>query len=231
LRAGAPNWWRGTFEAATNVEQKMLALVLWFTWTSPNGVSQVAEIADSLLSTLDHRNWQMLFDSVENAVELTNSQPGERQMDLKDDRLPHTLSARTLALLRLRAKRLAGDGVFRKGLGEYKGTDNRILKVCQSDAIERLINFPGNWDNALEILSRSYRNGVISARYSSIEFARRGSMQGIPPDVAVKIAENADEYPSFIVAAAEARCREAIAKKIRPVVKIATDEKWFADAH
>jgi hypothetical protein len=53
-------------------------------------------------------------------------------------------------------------------------------------------------------------------------------MQGIPLDVAVKIAENANQFPSFIVAAAEARCRESIAKKIRPVAKVAVDEKWFA---
>lgn len=229
LRAGAPNWWRETFLAAKSVEQKMLGLVIWFTWASPNVVSQLAEIADSLLSSLDNHSWQVLFDSVENAVELTMSQPGERQMDFKGGKLPQTLSARSLALLRLRAKRLAGDGVFRKGFSEYKGTDNRILKICQNDAIERLINFPADWDNALEILSRSYKNGVISARYSSIEFARRGPMQGIPVETAAKIAEKADQYPSFIVAAAEARCRESIAKKVRPVAKLADEDKWFIE--
>ena len=189
------------------------------------------ETADAMISKLADDDWRMLFDSVENTIDLTLSQSGDRQMELSEDKMPHSLSARTLSLLRLRSKRMACDGIFKKGLGEYKGTDTRILKVCQNDAVERLIHFPANWDTTLDILSRAYANGVISARYSSIQFARHGPMHSIPAEVAIKIAEKADKFPSFIVAAAEARCREMVAKKIHPVAKVATIEKWFTESH
>lgn len=230
LRAGTPTWWKTTFEGAKSDEQKMLALALWFSWASPNNVVQIVETADAMISKLADDKWGMLFDSVENAIDLTRSQSGDRQMDLDVDKMPHSLSARTLSLLRLRSKPISCDGIFKKGLGEYKGTDKRILKVCQNDAVERLIHFPANWDATLDILSRAYANGVISARYSSIQFARHGPMHSIPADVAIKIAEKADKYPSFIVAAAEARCHEIVAKKIHPVAKVAANEKWFAES-
>jgi hypothetical protein len=208
----------------------MLALALWFTWASPNTITQAVEYADTILSDLAVDHWQMLFDSVESAIDLTLSQPGDRKIGLDYGRMPQDLSARTLALLRMRSKGVSPYGISRKSLGKYDGTDVRILKVCQIDAVERLIHFPDNWEATLDILSRAYTHGVISARYSSIEFSRRGPMQRIPLEVAVKIAEEADKFPSFIVAAAEARCRENVAAKIRPVAKIAADEKWFEES-
>jgi hypothetical protein len=37
----------------------------------------------------------------------------------------------------------------------------------------------------------------------------------------------ADHYPSFLVAAAEAKCREETAKHVSPVGKVAIKEQWF----
>jgi hypothetical protein len=34
-------------------------------------------------------------------------------------------------------------------------------------------------------------------------------------------------YPAFLVAAAETRCRVETARKVRPVAKVAEEEKWF----
>ena len=60
-----------------------------------------------------------------------------------------------------------------------------------------------------------------------MEFVRRGPSQSIPAAIAERIAENADRNPSFLVAAAEARCKEITAKRIRPVARAAQEERWF----
>jgi hypothetical protein len=115
---------------------------------------------------------------------------------------------------------LALDSVTQELIEEYanKWLKARKLQERESSEVKRIL------------LSRAYTNGVVSARYSSIEFARRGPMQSIPFEIAARIAEKADKFPSFIVAAAEARCRENTAKKIRPVAKIAAEEKWFEES-
>jgi hypothetical protein len=68
---------------------------------------------------------------------------------------------------------------------------------------------------------------VLSPPYSSYDFLRHGPFHQITIDVATDIAEKADRYPSFLVAAAEARCRERTAQKVIPVGKLAEVEQWF----
>jgi hypothetical protein len=98
------------------------------------------------------------------------------------------------------------------------------------DAIESLLKESENPTKHLELLAAAYENDVVSLPYSSYEFARyfnQFNQLGIPLKLALNVVENADHYPSFLVAAAEAKCREETAKHVRPVGKVAIKEQWF----
>jgi hypothetical protein len=77
------------------------------------------------------------------------------------------------------------------------------------------------------MLSKCFKKGVISKRYAFQLFSRRKQPASMPLGDAKQVVENAELYPSFLVATAESRCKEEIAAKIVPVGKIAEREGWF----
>lgn len=227
LRAGSPVWWAKELENASTSEHKMLAVLVWFTWVSPNTVVQNLSLIDANINQLSVELWETLFDSLKKAVELTQNQSGNRAIDLDCGELGVDLSERTLALLYLRSNDATSEVIYQKRLKSYKGKNKRILSVCQSHAIECLLKNTGEIKESLEILSRSYNCGVISPQYMSYDIPRRFSIEKMPHDVAEKIAAKAERYPSFLVALAELHCRNITAQKIRPVGEIAKEELWF----
>jgi hypothetical protein len=227
LRAGSPAWWKKTLDDSDTPEKQLLASLIWFTWASSNTISENIATVDRLVEHLSEDAWRRLFDSVENALELTRSQSGDRQIVCPDDPSIASFSPRTLAVLGLRSK-LGSSDTLEEALSAYKGADDRVLKICQASAIERLAHGKMNWTLGLAVLARAYSNGVLSPRFSSYQYARHGGpLRSMPLEIALRTAEKADQYPSFIVAAAEARCRESTASKLRPVALAANEEGWF----
>ncbi|MHC5731928.1 MAG: hypothetical protein ACYTXY_49235, partial [Nostoc sp.] len=89
-----------------------------------------------------------------------------------------------------------------------------------------------DWHPVLEVIAQSYAKGAISEEYASYLFARRVARKGeknpLPIDLAEEIAEHPDRYPGFLVAVAEAICKNIVASKTIPVGEIARRDKWFA---
>jgi hypothetical protein len=90
-----------------------------------------------------------------------------------------------------------------------------------------LVNHSDDNKKHLHVLAAAYEKGVLAPRFASPAFSRRVQVGGISLRLAVKIVENAASYPGFLLAAAEARCREETAKSVRPVGKVAEEEHWF----
>ena len=85
-----------------------------------------------------------------------------------------------------------------------------------------------SWQSALEIISQSYMKGVVSERYAVHKFVRTVPADSLPDDIAKEISRQPERYPGFLVAAAEAKCRESVASKIVKVGEIARRDKWFS---
>ena len=228
LRAGNPNWWLKEWGQASTVDRQMLCGILYFTWASSNTIIQTLETVDVIVGELQDEMWHILFESVEQSVQLTRNQSGERTMSIDCDALPKITSPRTMALLRLRAKTTTAEWLYKNGLGQYSGNDHHIFGLIQADAINHLVNSRGDSKEHLRLLARAYESGVLSPAYSSYEFTRHGPLRQISIEVAREIVENSNRYPSFLVAGAEARCREEVAKNVQPVRLIAINEHWFS---
>lgn len=138
-----------------------------------------------------------------------------------------TLSPRTLALLRLLTRSFEGIRIYEMWLRNRELSDNRSLYVFQEDAIQQILLRAEVPERHLEVLSAGYKAGVLSQPYASHRYVRGELLRDAPVKLAMEIVERADEFPSFLVAAAEGRCKSETAKTIRPVGKVAGDEGWF----
>ncbi len=205
----------------------MLAVLLCLTWASHATLRQnIAQINETIRS-LNERQWRQLFDSLEEAVELTKAQSGDRLIEFEPSELPNDLPPKTWALLQFRLKPPAARSLYANKLHCYDGDDLRILKILQTLAVKSLMARDGDWTRDVVVIKRAYAKGVICEAYLNFDFVRTQHTQSIPIGVARNIAENASQYPAFLVAVAEGKCREEAAKRVIAVAKIAEEEGWF----
>lgn len=100
------------------------------------------------------------------------------------------------------------------------------LEFCQEEALDLANLSKPSWNPNLDLIARSYAEGVISDRHVFRRFGPR-HLKLAPITIAEKIAENANKYPSYLVEYAEAACRESVASRIIPVGKIARQDDWL----
>jgi hypothetical protein len=224
LRAGTPPWWSRVFQMVSTKEDRLLSSLLWFTWASPSTVGHTVTLVDAIVASLSQEEWETLFDSLERTIKFARPQESSRKLMITQLKSVDELSHRTMALLWFRADPVL-TWSFSSGRPVPETSDFRILKVLQAMAIRRLVRREGDLQEALNLLARSYAAGVLSPPYSSYSLVRH--LDGLPEAIAAEIAANAQSYPSFLVAAAEKRCRDSTAQKVRPVSKAAEEEGWF----
>jgi hypothetical protein len=112
-------------------------------------------------------------------------------------------------------------------LKQYIGSDKIILSICQSAAIEMIIKGRAD-DVILSSLSEIYRRGIVSGKFPFYKYTQRMHLsKEFPLETAIRIAKNADIYPSYLVAIAAQRCQTDFFKTIKPVLDVATEQRWF----
>jgi hypothetical protein len=227
LRAGTATWWPRHFQAAQTCMQKLHLSLLWLTWASENTIMQSLQEFNSLLAGLDNDDWARFFDSVEHGIALTLTQSGDRQIELNVASLPETLSLRACVALALRTHPKTQMELYHKYLTTYEGDDMRILQFCQNVAVRLLTMGNEYWQDSLRMIQRRFERGVISERFAYQQFIRQAQKTSIPLQYVIDIVKNADHYPTFLVAAAESKCRESAATKIVPVGRVAARDRWF----
>lgn len=228
LRAGTPAWWIRIFQTVKKREDRLLSCLLWFTWASPSTLSQTVESVNEIIEGLSQEEWSALFDSLERTIGFSRPEESSRKLVIGQINSVNKLSHRTLSLLWFRGHPNATDWSTSAVRPVSAVDDIRILKVLQAVAIKRLVKREGDLQEALGLLARSYAAGVLSPPYASANIVRH--LDALPADIAKEIAINAQSYPSFLVAAAEKKCRAFTAEKIRPVSKIAEEDGWFQTA-
>ncbi|MBE9005462.1 NTPase (NACHT family)-like protein [Fortiea sp. LEGE XX443] len=230
LQAGRPNWWEQQLVQVRDEMDAMFIILVLVTWASSLTLVTLANSINDYIGTLSSDNWQRLYDSVENAVTLTEDL-GNRMIHYNVDLMSKNLDARTVTLLALRAKEQSKKKLYSSYLSTYDKSDPLVLKFCQELALDLLQENQTNWHPVLEVIAQSYAKGQISEGYASYGFvrriARRTETNSLPTELAEEIAEHPNRYPGFLVAAAEAICKDIVASKTIPVGEIARRDKWF----
>ena len=227
LRAGTATWWQKQFNAAADVLEKLQISQMWLTWASENTIKQCFQQFDSVLANLEEVEWGRLFESVERGIALTLSQSGDRLLELNLSSLPESISPRSCVALALRTPPKTQVALYEKYLAEYTSDDPRILQFCQDSAVTLLGIGDEYWEQSMRMIAHCFAKGVVSKPSTYQAFMGRGK-RGIPIEHAIQIVKSSDQYPGFLVAAAESTCREDVARKIVPVGQVAEKEGWFA---
>jgi hypothetical protein len=212
-------------DSANNEGDIIFAMLLLLSWGTNNTLEQLGSLISDSLKELTDENWQRLYRSLQEVLFWTR-QTSNRFITFNTKNLPRSLDIRVATVFGMRSKN--PKDLYSKYLGDDFGSDLQVLQFWQNIAIELLGENKITWKAALEIISQSYMKGVVSERYAFHRFIRRVSTQSMPDDIAKKIAQQPDCYPGFLVAMAEARCREALTSKIVKVGEIANRDKWFS---
>lgn len=225
LRSGKAAYWQKLFEQADDVTDVLFTTLVLITWGSKKTLEGLVGLIDSVLKELSTDNWRRLYNSVEESISCTQ-QSSDRFILFDVKLLPELLNARTVTLLAIRSKE--PKDLYSKYFDGYSGSDLQVLQYWQRVVIELLGESKISWQSALKVISQSYMEGVVSERYAFQRFIRRVSADSLPDEIAEEIAREPDRYPGFLVAAAEAKCRNIVASKIVKVGEIARRDRWFS---
>jgi hypothetical protein len=223
LRAGNVSYWQNLFEQKSNVIDQMFSVLLLITWGSQKTLEQLAKTINIVIEKLPTNDWQRLYKATEESISITQ-QSNNRLIRFNVQSLPEHLNARTVTLLSIRSNN--SSDLYSKYLNQYEENDLYVLKYWQDVVIQLLGEEKISWEVALNIISKSYLKGVVSERYAYQIFIRTVSIESLSDEMAKEIARQPENYPGFLVAAAEAKCRNLVASKVVKVGEIARRENW-----
>jgi hypothetical protein len=205
-----------------------VALVL-LTWGSPATLVELSERLAEILDDLSSENWYRMFRTVRNSIFAVHDEIRHRYISFDLGSLPNRLSERVATAFGLRARIEDRQTFYLKYLANYRGTDLIVLDFCQDGALDLPNLNTASWSPNLNLISRSYAAGVISESPVLRRAISHRETRVVPTRVAERIASSPDRYPNYLVAFAEATCRERVASKIVPVGNIAQRDSWFVE--
>ena len=226
LRAGLRKWWSRQLQLATNTDEVQIALLLFATWAGARTIEELAEAFDKLIVSLETSEWHSLHSSLRAAVEVNSGRSWIRSLPIRVSALPPSLSARTVALLAERCTLATTDELYERHLTDYKGDDPFVISLCADVQVQRALREETMWSQAIEGLRSSYRLRAPSSRSL---FPHLSLGLTLPDKAARQVVEQSLEFPSALVRAAEACCRQYVAANILPVGQVAVDQGWFTD--
>jgi hypothetical protein len=134
----------------------------------------------------------------------------ERGDELDARKLPAGLSQRLASLLADRAGPSSSHLLWKKYIERKPAEDTVVLEFVQREALD-LKNFgTDSWAPKLELVRRCYELGVVFEPYG---FHRQRNVEGRSPmalGIAQEIVSTPDQFPSFLLAMAEERCRQDV---------------------
>jgi hypothetical protein len=225
LRAGQSAWWLKQIEGSRNEKDMALILLVSITWASSRTLEKIISKLDESIKILSDSIWKNLYNSVEEALKLTELSHQKISIDI--NQMNKLLSLKTVVLISIRATHQIRKSLYSTYLKNYDGEDISIIKFCQNLSLELLVNDYSMWTEFRNVIQRSYAKGVVSEPYAFHHFHREVDSQNIPDEIAEEIASTPHNYPGFLVAIAELKMKEKVASKVVPVGETAINNKWF----
>jgi hypothetical protein len=222
---GGVAWWNKQLDSIESNEDTMLFLLILFTWATPAVVKSVLPSLDQLLDDLPTKEWYKLFDAIRANMWEGPGQRNKTKSQELVDALPKNASARTVLCVGVRITIESEHALYQARLLNYSGHDRKILAVCQWFAGHMLFSKPSDPSPYLSLLKRGYRQEAEQSDFG-LGRAMRDWSPPLDLSVAKTIAANPEEYPSFLLKAAEQVCQTYTASQVVPVGTVARNEKW-----
>ncbi|HUJ33539.1 MAG TPA: hypothetical protein VLY23_19820 [Candidatus Acidoferrum sp.] len=226
LRSGSCSWWKSQLELAESTQDKELVCLIALTWATSTTLVAILDEMGSALSALPSPEWIRLFYAVQRAASTVRR---EDERDLVDPRhLPPTMSVRSAVILTTRSDPRTAHAIYEKHLASSINEDPIVPELALGDALDPSRVGTEAWAPNLDLVRQCYKLGEDIPPWGFLGRANRATSADIPLRIATQVAAHPDQYPGFLVALAEERCRADVATKIVPVAKAAETDRWFA---
>jgi hypothetical protein len=100
-----------------------------------------------------------------------------------------------------------------------------VWSFCQSSAVTLAVEGSDNWDNALDVIRRSYAHGLSYVAEVPSRLHRASGF--LPLETAETICNDPDAFPLDILAHAQDRKKAAVGENLLAVANVAEREGWF----
>ena len=227
LRSGAHKWWKTQLERASSEFEMSFALLVAFTWTTASTILANAELVDTLLPRLNQQSWHRLFSAARRCASLAKVRE-ESGEELDPRKLPSRMSQRLASLLADRVDLSSSRLLCKRYIEGTPTEDTVVLEFVQREAMD-VQNFgTESWAPKLEVVSRCYELGIVLEPYAFHQHRNREELSPMPLGIAQEVLSAPHQFPNFLLAMAEERCRQDVSSKIVPVTTIAEREGWFS---
>ena len=224
-RSRSVGWWKECLSARDGLHRKK-ALAVALTWAPPLVLRELQGTLDELLENLERRDWERVFNAVRRANRARRSSAG-----FKADWLSREASPRLAVACASRAAQPEAQKIYGSHLVDYGGDDRTVATFCQMCAIDETRKNPEAWQQVLRIVRRAYANGAASFPMVLYRRANVSSEENlVPAEVAAQVCAAPQQYPLFMIRAAEARRAAEVRTQVRPVGQVAREKGWFPTA-
>jgi hypothetical protein len=221
--AKSVNWWNEQLVRASDMADRFLFHLTFWTWAPPEVMFEMADDMASKLNALPPEEWSTLVRFLPLAMEGSYFQlvAGARE----NEHLPRKLRSRRLAFLVGTKAPAYGRAVFLNYFrADSRELDANIGAFRQFWALEAALAGVLPWHSAVSTIKSTYRQG---ASHYLIGFLFRERAK-LPESVVDMILARAKDYPVPLWELAEGAASARARKAIRPVGKVAREERWFA---
>ncbi len=224
-RAGNASWWRRQLLGVNGDDQAYFVALCMIVWAGPTVMVKCQEDITKLIDSLDSGTRQALVFA---ARELLADTGFGRERVIKSH---HGLESKrwkgaAAAIVCLRASESVCEEIVRENEGSIFDNGRVVGSVLLAAALEVFTGRDsGDWTTTLRLVEEGRKRGI--APYRWLAPGRREKIaNGLAEDIAMKIIEGAEKYPSTLVAIAEDVCRRRVVKGIQPVLERARAKGW-----
>ena len=224
-RAGNAAWWRRQVVSGIGNDQAYFVALCMIVWAGPTVMVKCQEDLTKLIESLDSGAQQALVFA---ARELLMDAGFGRERVIKSH---HGLESKhwrgaAAAVVCLRGSESVCEAVIRQNEGSIFDNGRVVGSVLLTTALEVFTGKDsGEWKKKLVLVEEGRKHGIAANRWLAPGH-REKIANGLPEDVAMRIIEEAEKYPSTLVAIAEDVCRRRVVKGIQPVLERAQANGW-----
>lgn len=227
LRSTNKSWWQKQFRDAAADDDRLFVCLLALTWARPDVLIALVEALDQLLRPLLEEQFSRMIRAVRRAVTWGYGRADERVATFETDSLPQSLSPRTVVALATRASATTAHELYSKFLAGTHTAEEVVLEFVQQEALDVSRFGTREWSPDLNQIQECYESGAVGSGFA---LGLRTERRSMPIEIARRIAESPDRFPTTLLSVAEEVCRRRVARKAKPVVTIAEQEEWFGQS-
>lgn len=224
LRSNKPVWWGKQFELISDDYDAELLSFVFLTWARPGTLVALNKKLDKVLCKLNDTSWRRIVRGVLHILDAAHLRRDERCGKIDVMSLSSTISARTAAVLMIRADGDSSRALYKRYLTQIKTDDDIVLEQIAGEALGSDGLEKGEWKPDLDKVRQCYAAGTLAVRRP---WAYRHVEDAMSLSLAQRIAEEPTSYPGYLVALAEGKCTQEAVRQVLPVGEIAVAEGWF----